>query len=106
MPLIRLAGALITVPLICQAHSLPLPMAEYRFCQRLWRFDWAWLDRWLALEIEGGVWTQGRHTRGAGVLSDMAKYNEAALLGWTVIRGTPQDVQTGSIVALLRRALL
>jgi hypothetical protein len=43
----------------------------------------------IALEVEGGVWTRGRHTRGKGFLGDMEKYNAAALGGWCVLRVTP-----------------
>jgi len=49
----------------------------------------------LAAEIEGGAWTQGRHTRGAGFLKDMEKYNFASILGWSVLRFTPQQVENG-----------
>ena len=60
---------------------------EYRFDPvRRWRFDFAWPKSKVAVEIEGGVWTQGRHTRGAGYLADLEKYNTAAVAGWLVIR--------------------
>ncbi|UQO04943.1 hypothetical protein L0Z13_11335 [Burkholderia multivorans] len=47
----------------------------------------------LPSEIEGGVWTGGRHTRGAGFESDAHKYNLAALDGWRVFRFTGAMVQ-------------
>ena len=79
---------------------------EYRFAApRKWRFDYAWVDEMVALEVEGGIWTQGRHTRGKGVLGDMEKYNEAAILGWKVIRATPEQVASGAILLTLERAL-
>ena len=60
--------------LLCRALKVPPPVAEHRFAPpRRWRFDWAWPDHMLALEIEGAVWTGGRHTRGAGYLRDMEK---------------------------------
>ncbi|MCC6475013.1 MAG: hypothetical protein IT514_14870, partial [Burkholderiales bacterium] len=59
----------------CAAFSLPPPVAEHRFHEtRRWRFDWAWPDHRVAIEIEGGVWTAGRHTRGQGFLADIEKY--------------------------------
>jgi len=68
------------------------PHREYRFHpSRRWRFDYAWPSRMIALEIEGGVWTGGRHTRGAGFLGDMEKYNAATLMGWKVLRCVPGD---------------
>ena len=67
---------------------------EFRFHKvRRWRFDFAIPELKIAIEIEGGSWTQGRHTRGAGFQGDMEKYNTAQLMGWKVLRYTPQ--QTG-----------
>lgn len=40
----------------------------------------------IAVEIEGGIWTLGRHSRGKGMENDMIKYNAAAELGWRVLR--------------------
>lgn len=97
--------SVVTVPLVCQAHDLPLPTAEYRFSRRRYRFDYAWLPDRVALEVNGGVWTQGRHTRGPGYLRDMEKLNLAQLDGWVVLQCSPQDVQSGKVAALLRQAL-
>lgn len=80
---------------LCRAMRIPEPVPEYEFALiigRKWRFDYAWPLHKLALEVEGGIWTQGRHTRGAGALADLAKYSEAAILGWRVIYCTPDDV--------------
>lgn len=87
---------LMPVELICQADGLPMPEPEFRFDpQRRWRFDWAWLPHQVALEIEGGVFTRGRHTRGTGFLRDMEKYNRAVQLGWSVFRCTPSTIHVG-----------
>ena len=86
--------------------GLPPVICEFRFAPpRRWRFDYAWTEEMVALEVEGGIWTQGRHTRGKGVLGDMEKYNEAAIRGWKVLRATPDQVQSGAILATLERAL-
>jgi very-short-patch-repair endonuclease len=53
---------------------------------RKWKFDYAHLDTKVAIEIEGGVWTNGRHVRGSGFIGDAEKYNTAAMHGWAVIR--------------------
>ena len=56
---------------------------EHKFHpERKWRFDFAAPPAMVALEIEGGVWTRGRHSRGAGMIADMHKYNAAASRGW------------------------
>ncbi len=70
---------------------LPEPTAEYPFIApiRRWRFDYAWVDQKVAVELQGGVWTQGRHSRGAGQVSDYQKHNTATQLGWRVLYFTP-----------------
>lgn len=79
---------------------------EYRFYKpRKWRFDYALPLYKIALEVEGGVWTQGRHVRPQGFLSDMQKYNTAALLGWRVFRTTPDKLVTGDTILLLKSAI-
>jgi len=79
---------------------------EYRFHPvRRFRFDLAYPSTKLAIEIEGGIFTGGRHTRGAGYRRDMGKYNLATLMGWRVLRYTPQDVKDGIAVRQIIEAL-
>ena len=80
-----------------RASGLPEPVAEYRFAPpRRWRFDFAWPGVAVAVEIEGGVWSGGRHTTGAGFTADCEKYNRAVLLGWRVLRFTSRHLEDGS----------
>ena len=74
--------------LLCwSAVKGPDLMREHRFAApRRWRFDFAHTETLTAVEIEGGTWIGGRHTRGSGFVADAEKYNEAALMGWTVFR--------------------
>lgn len=63
--------------------------------KRLWRFDYAWGEWKVALEVEGLVapWRgKSRHTTNAGYRGDMEKYNEAGLCGWLVIRVVPREL--------------
>lgn len=79
---------------------------EYRFHpERRWRFDYAIPSHRIALEVEGGVWTAGRHTRPQGFLGDIEKYNTATLLGWRVFRTTPTELLTSATVNLLKQAI-
>ena len=79
---------------------------EYRFAPpRRWRFDFAWTDIRLALEIEGGTWVTGRHNRPVGYAKDLEKYNTATLMGWRVLRVTPALVTDGTALALVERAI-
>lgn len=65
----------------------PALTEEYIFHPvRRWRADFAHLDTRVLVEIDGGVWAGGRHTRGGGFIEDCAKLNAAAVLGWTVFR--------------------
>ena len=79
--------------------------AEYRFHPtRKWRFDLACPDRMVAVEIEGIVWRGevGRHQRAKGYQSDCEKYNEALILGWRVLRVTPDQVNKGQALAWVK----
>ena len=88
------------------ATGLPAPVEELRFHpSRLWRFDLAWPDRKLACEVDGAVWSGGRHTRGAGFTEDCNKFNEALLLGWRVLRVTSDHVRTGEALTWIKAAL-
>jgi very-short-patch-repair endonuclease len=85
---------------------LPLPKLEHRFHPiRKWRFDFAWIDRKLAVEVEGATWARGRHTRGAGFEKDCEKYNTAALAGWRVLRFTGAMVNDGRALTTIARVL-
>jgi len=91
--------------IIAGIARLPKPEAEVRFHPvRKWRFDFAWPEHKIALEIEGGIWTAGRHTRGSGVVKDLEKYNPAASMGWLVFRTTPQAVYSHTVLGLVRQA--
>lgn len=87
-------------------HGLPDPVAEHRFHPtRRWRFDYCWPTHRVALEVDGGIYTGGRHTRGAGTEGDHEKFNEAAVLGWRVLRVTPRKLLTSATMGLLQRVL-
>ncbi len=71
-----------TFALHVRAHDMPLPVREYRFHpRRKWLFDFAWPSHMLAVEVEGGAYSGGRHTTGPGFTGDCEKYNEAMLAG-------------------------
>ena len=87
----------------CETMGLPKPVAEFRFePERRWRFDFAWPESKIALEVEGGVWSGGRHTSGKGFAADMVKYNRAVCLGWGVLRVQPKELLTLSTVQMVK----
>ncbi len=86
--------------------KLPRPVPEYRFHDtRKWRFDYAFPAERVALEIEGGAFVGGRHTRGAGFVKDLEKYSHAAALGWRIVRVTPSQLCTEQTITYLKDAL-
>lgn len=87
--------------------GLGVGVREYKFAACLGRkfaSDLAWPGRHILLELEGGVYTRGRHTRGAGYESDCEKYSLASILGFTLIRVTYGMIQSGKAYDLLRLA--
>ena len=88
------------------AAGLQQPVSEYQFARpRKWRLDFCWPDRKLAVECEGGTWTEGRHVRGAGFLEDARKYNSAALGGWLVLRFTSEQIASGEAIGVVERGM-
>jgi very-short-patch-repair endonuclease len=82
-----------------ELSGLGRPCTEYRFHQtRKWRFDFAYVPQRIAIEVDGGVFVGGRHSRGSGVEDDCEKYAEALVLGWRILRVTPRMVKDGRAV--------
>lgn len=123
-----------SIPVQVEAAGLPACESEYRFePSRRWRFDHAWPLWKVAIEVEGGTYGRllaiergtearggkwipikagtrirvgGRHQSGPGYEADAEKYNRAAVLGWCVLRFTTRQVRDGSVIAVLRDALV
>lgn len=87
--------------------GLPEPEREFRFDKvRRWRFDFAYeKPHMIGIEVEGGTWRNGRHTRGAGYEKDCEKYNAAVLLGWRVFRFTSGMVKSGEAIRVIEEAM-
>ena len=91
---------------ICKTDLRVECVKEYKFHPvRKWRFDYAIPEHKIALEVEGGVWTGGRHTSSVGFLKDMEKYNTATLMGWRVLRTTPDELYRLKTLNLLKTAI-
>jgi very-short-patch-repair endonuclease len=89
---------------LCRAKLGLIPTREHHFATpcRNWRFDFAWWPaRLVALEVEGGSFAGGRHTRGSGFREDAAKYNHATCLGWRVLRVLPEQLNSPRTFQLL-----
>lgn len=91
---------------ICKTDLKEVCEKEFKFHPvRKWRFDYAFPEHKIALEVEGGVWTGGRHTSSVGFLNDMEKYNTATLMGWRVFRTTPDDLYRKKTLDLIKNAI-
>lgn len=83
------------------------PEREYLFWPgRRFRWDYAWPDAKLALDVQGGVYAGGHHSRGRGYEDDNVKANEAALMGWRILRATPGQIESGQALRWVQRALM
>jgi very-short-patch-repair endonuclease len=88
------------------SHPLPMPQRQVGFdSKRKWAFDFAWVEHKLALEVDGGTWSRGRHNRGAGYEEDCKKINEATCQGWRVLRVTTKQVESGEAIDWIERML-
>jgi len=77
-----------------KTDGYPDPVSEYHFSKQIGRnhrFDWAWPEQRVAVEIDGGVWVQGggRHAQDV----DREKLNIASSLRWFVFRFSIQMLQ-------------
>jgi very-short-patch-repair endonuclease len=74
---------------------------EYRFHhERRWRADFAHVEARVLIEIEGGIWVNGRHNRAAGFNADLEKYLAAGLAGWRVFRLGPDQITLENVERL------
>lgn len=89
----------------CRAERLT-PEREYHFHpERKWRFDFAFPEEKIAIEIEGGIFSGGAHTRGGKFIKDCEKYAEALILGWRVLRVTTDMATKGEAINYVLRLL-
>jgi very-short-patch-repair endonuclease len=79
---------------------------EYRFDDtRKWRIDYAIVPHKIAIEVEGGAYTNGRHTRPMGFIGDMEKYNALTVQGWRLIRVQPKDLVTVKTLNMIKSTI-
>ena len=87
-------------------------LAECRFnLERRWRLDYL-LTGWkhkialrIGIEVDGGVYSGGRHVKGKGFENDMRKLNTAEMQGIRVLRFSTNMVLRGEAKAFLAEHL-
>jgi len=111
--------------------GLTTPIEEHRFHPtRMWRFDFAYVEHKIAIEIDGGGWGRpvvchhcrqtvlrfsngrpypvregGRHHTAKGAESDNEKFNEAMRFGWRVLRFNPCHIKSGYAIELVKEII-
>jgi hypothetical protein len=100
-------------PIVARLWSekgIPAPVRELEFAKeshdRKFRFDLCWPDRKIYLEIDGGNYAGGRHTRPEALARDYEKRNLATILGWRGLWCEPKDRVTAEFIGLLACALV
>jgi very-short-patch-repair endonuclease len=96
-----------------KAAGLPAPEREFRFHPtRRWRLDLAFVDRKIAIELNGGIWMRnpdgtagGAHSRPRNILRDMSKGNALQEAGWRLYQFTPHQVTIGEALKVMERVL-
>ncbi len=90
-----------------QLRALKIPYErEVKLIEgRRFRFDFVFRAQKLAVEVNGGEWVQGRHSRSGGMRSDAEKIALASALGWRVIPVAGSMVESGEAVALIQQSL-
>ena len=92
----------------CVAIGLPQPETEVRFHPvRKWRADLLWREPHVRLivEVDGGLFVAGRHSRGATREKDMEKAAAALALGYRVMHVSPRHVRNGQAVSWIEAVL-
>jgi very-short-patch-repair endonuclease len=89
-----------------RAHGVTGWTREFRFHPtRKWRFDFAWPDQKVAVELHGATYSNGRHNRGAGMRNDADKTNAAQLMGWITLIFTSDHLKDGTAMQHVKEAL-
>lgn len=90
---------------IAWAH-LPEPIREYKAIPgRRFRWDFCWHEFRLLLEVQGGVWSKGSHSSGAGINRDTEKLNLATLEGFRCLHVTSNQIRSGQALKWIQQAL-
>lgn len=89
-----------------RAINLPEPVREFVFAPpRRFRADFCWPHKMLIVEVDGGTWNGGRHTRGTGFDNDCEKGAIAMLLGYRVLHVTGTHIKSGAALEWIEALL-
>ena len=84
------------------AAKMPAFEREFRFYRnRRWRLDFAWPLFKIAIEVQGGLWVNGGHSRGSGVTKDLEKKQQALRMGWIIYEASGAMIESGQVIETL-----
>jgi len=90
----------------CEQAGLPTPLREYAAVPgRRFRWDFAWTDARVLVEINGGTYARMGHSTGTGIARDYEKSNLAVLAGWKVFAFDRRMVEAGTALDVTAKAL-
>lgn len=89
-------------------EEIPEWERQYKFStERKFLFDFAWPKYKFAVEVQGGTWANGAHSRGTGLNKDFEKNFYAICNGWRVLYVSVNHIENkeavGWIVKILKR---
>jgi very-short-patch-repair endonuclease len=87
-----------TLALHLRAHKVEFDREVCLIRGRKWRYDFLIKDRAVVIEVNGAIWTQGRHSRGAGLESDYLKINAIVKAGYRPLQYSTQQVVDGTAI--------
>jgi len=94
-------------PLISEFDDISSWELDYAYRRSLskrakrFRLDFAHEETRVGIEIQGGIYTRGRHVTGAGYERDAFKYNLAYAGGWVIFLMTPEMIRNPRWYALI-----
>lgn len=90
----------------CEQAGFPAPLREYAAVPgRRFRWDFAWPDQRVLVEINGGTYAHMGHSTGTGIARDYEKSNLAVLAGWKAFAFDRRMVEAGTALELISRVL-
>ena len=80
---------------------------EHTFLKdRKYRFDFAFLESKVAVEMQGKIWKKGRHNTGTGLLDGYEKYNLAVYNGWVVFQLAQEMLKESDLMSIHKDILI
>jgi hypothetical protein len=87
--------------------GVPEPVGEwYPLEHREYRIDLAWPGPKVGLDVQGGLFTQGAHSRPAGIRADIERMNLIVAAGWRLFYCEPDLASIARAIMLIANSCL